>query len=80
MFIFVSYSNEQSISDQRKEIKSMVVNMLQNFIYMYYIHNGNIKCIVSTIKCVSFEPIHYNINMDVVSSFMIFSNFDICFY
>ena len=30
----------------------------------------------SNIKCVDFEPIHYAINLDVVSSSMVFSEFD----
>ena len=33
----------------------------------------------STINCVGFESIHYAINLDVVSSFMIFSDFDYMF-
>ena len=42
----------KSISDRRKEIKSMVINMLQNWSHWYSSHNSNIKCIGSTIKCV----------------------------
>ena len=33
----------------------------------------------STIKYIGFESIHYAINMDVVSLFMIFSDFDYMF-
>ena len=50
-----------------------------------------IKCVDSTIKCVDFELIHYTIkyvdfelihytiNLNVISSFMVFSNFDYMF-
>ena len=47
---------------------------------MYYNHNSNIKCIGSTIICISFEPIYYSFNLDVVLSFMIFNNFNSMFY
>ena len=46
---------------------------------MYYNHNSNIKCIDSTIKCIDFESFHYVISIDVVSSFMVFSDFDYTF-
>ena len=49
--------------------------MLQNLSHKYYSHNNNMKCVGSTIKCLGFELIHYVINLNVVSSFMIFSNF-----
>ena len=39
---------------------------------IYYSHNSNIKYI-------AFEPIHYTINLDIVLSFMIFSEFDYVF-
>ena len=41
--------------------------------------NSNIKCIDSTIKCIGFESFHYVINLDVISSFMVFSDFDYMF-
>ena len=41
---------------------------------MYYNHNNNIKRVDSTIKCIGFESFHYAINLNVVSSFMIFSD------
>ena len=41
--------------------------------------SNNIKCVGSTIKCIGFEPIHYAISLDVVSFFMIFSDFDFMF-
>ena len=71
--------NEQNIYDQRQEIKSMIVSMLQNWSQRYSSHNSNIKCVDSTIKCIGFESFRYAINLDVVSSFMIFSGFDYMF-
>ena len=46
---------------------------------MYYNHNSNIKYIDSTIKYIGFESFYYAINLDVVLSFMVFSNFDFMF-
>ena len=46
---------------------------------MYSSHDSNIKCVGSTIKCVSFESIHYVINLNIVSSSMVFSGFDSMF-
>ena len=46
---------------------------------MYSSYNHNIKRVDSTIKCISFESFHYTINLDVVSFFMIFSDFDYIF-
>ena len=46
---------------------------------MYSNHNSNIKCVDSTIKCIGFESFHYAINLDVVSSFMVFRDFDSMF-
>ena len=43
---------------------------------MYYNHNNNIKYIGSIIKCVGFEPIYYDINLNVVSSMLAFNDFD----
>ena len=45
---------------------------------MYYIHNINIKYIDPTNKYISFGSIHYAINLDVVSSFivLILNDFD----
>ena len=56
----------------------MVIKMLQNWSNRYYSHNINIKYVISTIKCIDFESIDYA-NLDVVSSFMIFSDFDYMF-
>ena len=47
--------------------------------YKYSSHNSNIKYIGSTIKCIEFNPIHYIINLNVISSSMIFSDFDYIF-
>ena len=47
-----------------------------NLNYKYFSYNSTIRCIISTIKCIRFEPIHYVINLNIILSFMIFSNFD----
>ena len=47
---------------------------------MYSSHNSNIKYVDSTIKYIGVESIHYAINLDVVSSFMILSILILCFY
>ena len=41
--------------------------------------NSSCRTRISIIKYIYFEPIHYAINFDVVSSFMIFSEFDYMF-
>ena len=46
---------------------------------MYSNHNSNIKCVDLIIKCISFESFSYVINLDVVSYFVVFSNFDFMF-
>ena len=46
---------------------------------MYSIHNNNIKCVESIIKLKGFELIHYIINLNVVSFYMIFKDFDYMF-
>ena len=56
----------------------MVIKMLQNWSNRYYSHNINIKYVSSTIKYIDFESIDYA-NLDVVSSFMIFNDFDYMF-
>ena len=43
---------------------------------MYSSYNSNIKYVDSTIKYIGFESFYYAINLDVVSSFMIFKDFD----
>ena len=50
----------------------MIVTMLQNWINRYSSH-------YRIIKYVGFEPIHYVINLDVVSSFKVFNKFDCMF-
>ena len=57
----------------------MIVSTLQNYCQKYYSYNSNIKCVDSIIKCIGFESFHYFINMKVVSSFIIFSDFDYMF-
>ena len=51
VYLCVDDLGEQSIPDQRQEIKSMVVDMLHNWSHKYVSHNGNVKCLDSTIKC-----------------------------
>ena len=46
---------------------------------MYSSHIKNIKCVDPIIKCIGFESFHYTINLDVVSSFVFFSDFDYMF-
>ena len=58
----------------------MVVYILQNFSHWYSSDYSKIKCIVSTIKYISFESVHYAININIVTFFMICSNFIICLY
>ena len=43
---------------------------------MYSNHNSNIKCVGLIIKCIGFKSIHYAINLNVVSSSIISSNFN----
>ena len=47
---------------------------------MYSSYNSNVKCVDLTIKFIGFEPIHYAIKLDVVSSSMIFNDFDYMFH
>ena len=46
---------------------------------MYYSHNSNIKYVESIIKYIYFESIGYDINLNVVSLFMIFNDFNTIF-
>ena len=71
--------DEQSVFDQQQKIKSIIINMLQNFNHEYSSHNSNIKCVGSIIKYIGFEPIHYFINLNVVSSSTVFRDFDYMF-
>ena len=57
----------------------MVVSMLHNMSQRYYCHNSNMKCVDSTMEYIGFESFHYAINLDVVSSFMVFIGFDYMF-
>ena len=54
----------------------MVVSILQNWSKKYFSHNSNIKCVDSTIKCIGFASFHKTINLDDVSSFMVFNDID----
>ena len=71
--------DEQSIYGQRQKMISMVVYILHILSHIYYSHNSNVKCVGLTIKYIGFESIHYAINLDVVSSSMVFNNFDCMF-
>ena len=42
-------------------------------------HNSNIKYVGSIINYRSFESIHYIINLDIISSFIIFRDFNYIF-
>ena len=57
----------------------MIISMLQNLSQRYSSHNSNIKCVYSTIKCIGIELFHCANNLDVVSSFVVFSDFDYMF-
>ena len=57
----------------------MIISMLENWSQRYSSHNSNIKCVDLAIKCINFEWFHYAINLDVVSSFVVFSDFDYMF-
>ena len=57
----------------------MIVNMLQNLNNRYSSHDSKIKYIGSTIKCIGFELIRYAINLNVISSSVVFSDFDSIF-
>ena len=46
---------------------------------IYSSHNSNIKYINSTTKCIDFVLFYYVINLDVVSSFIVFSRFNSIF-
>ena len=41
---------------------------------MYSRYNSNFKFIGSAIKCIGFDSIYYIINLDIVSSFTVFSD------
>ena len=57
----------------------IIVSMLQNWCQRYSNHYSNIKCVDSTIKRIDFESFHYAINLNVVSSFVVFSDFNFIF-
>ena len=79
VYLYFGDSDKQSKYNQRQEIKSMVISILQNLSHRYSNPNSNVKCVDSTIKCKGFELFHNAINMDVVSSVMISSDFGYMF-
>ena len=54
----------------------MIVSMLYYWSHKYSSLNNNIKCVYSTIKYIGFELLDFSINLDVVSSSMVCSDFD----
>ena len=50
IYLFVGNLDRQNISDQRQQIKSIVVSMIQNWNYRYSCYNSNIKYVDSTIE------------------------------
>ena len=46
--------------------------------HKYYSYNNNIKCVDSTIKY-NFKSSHYAINLNIVSFFFVYSDFDSIF-
>ena len=79
VYLCLGNLDEQNIYDQKQEIKSIIINMIQNWNHKYFSHNSNIKYLVLIIKYIGFESIRYAINVDVVSSFMIFSDLKLVF-
>ena len=65
------------IGDQKK--KSIFINILHKLNHMYSNHNSNIKYVDSIIQYIGFNSIHYTINLDVVPSFIVFSDFNYMF-
>ena len=61
-------SNQWSLICCRTRIKGILATIY-----------SNIKCVGSTIKYIGFEPINYAINLDVVSSYKVFNDFDFMF-
>ena len=46
--------------------------------HRYSSYKSNIKYVDSIIKCIGFESFYYAINLNVISFFMIFNDFDLC--
>ena len=69
VYLCLSDLDEQSIYNQRQEIKLIVVKMLLNWSHRYFSHNSNINCVGSIIKYIDFVLIHYTIILDVVFIF-----------
>ena len=69
----VSDANDKTYSNNKKlQIKIMVVDIVQNFIHMYYSY-------YKIIKSVDFKSIYYAINLNIVLSFRVFNYFDYIF-
>ena len=47
--------------------------------HTYFSHNSNIEYVYLTIKFINFELINYVIDFDIVSLYIIFSDFDFMF-
>ena len=80
IFLYLGYSNEQSIFNQRQEIKLIIVSIMQNRSQMYSNHNNNIKYVDSTIKYIDFESFRYVINLNVFYPLWFLAILIICFY
>ena len=46
---------------------------------MYFSYNSNFKYIDSTIKYKGFDSINYIINLDIISSFILYNDFNFIF-
>ena len=53
--------------------------MLHNYNHMYFSYNNNIICVDLTIKCIDFESFYYAMNLDVISSYIVFNDLDSMF-
>ena len=74
LFVFEQFERAKYIrSETRNQINSC--QYVANWSQRYYSHNSNIKFVDSTITCTDFESFHYAINLDYVSSFVVFSDF-----
>ena len=53
--------------NQKDQVKSLFIDMMENLSHMYYSHH-------IIIKYVSFKSIHYAINLDITSSIEYLAN------
>ena len=79
IYLCLDDSDEQNIYDQRQKIKLIIVNCCITVVICINSNYINIKYVGSTIKYFGFKSIHYTINLNVDSSFMVFSDFDSMF-